>query len=397
MERQVRPVDAGTGARTFALYSLWGAGSAFLADRFDAAALLAGLLAMTALIVVRYFWDVKTSGDSGITTELAAFVTFGVGVLAFDSQYVVATALAIGLAALLRSRGFIHELSERFSDDDVVAVLQFAVITLVVLPLAPNIPLGPFEAINPRQIWLMVVFVSGIGLLGYLALRALGPRGLGVSGILGGLVSSTAVTLGFSRFSRAEPRFQLALVAGVIGASGLMYPRVLGEALVVASPLAAQLAVPLLVLGAAVVGMAVVWIRREGKAAKKDTDHPDQPVEIRNPLNLATAIQFGLLYGFIVLISKAVLATFSEESLLLVAALSGLNDVDAITLSTANLVAEGTLGASVGAQAVLLAVAVNTLVKAGIVWFVGSRFLARQVARVLVPAAAVAALWVLFL
>lgn len=393
MERQIRPDDTGTGARTFALYATWGAGSAFLADRFDVTALLGGLLAMTALVVMRYFWDIRTSGDAGITTELAAFVTFAIGVLAFDRLYVVAIALAIGLAALLRSREFIHGLGERFSDDDVVAVLQFAVITAIVLPLAPDQAFGPFEAINPRQIWAMVVFVSGIGLLGYIALRVLGKRGLGLSGILGGFVSSTAVTLGFSRLSKTSPELNLALVAGVVGASGLMYPRVLVEALVIDRQLAARLAIPLLILGVVVIGLAVWWLRMSENGS--DGDDADV-VEVRNPLNLATAIQFGLLYGLIVFVSKAVVDTFSESSLLLVAGLSGLNDVDAITLSTANLVADGGLAASVGAQAVLLAVAVNTVVKAGIAWFLGGRQLARAVVLVLLPAAAIAALAMLF-
>lgn len=387
MERQARPVDTGTGARTFALYAVWGAGSAYLADRFDVMALLAGLASLTALIVVRYFWDVRTSGDTGITTELAAFVTFGIGALVFDRLYLEATALSIGLAALLRSREFVHGLSERFSDDDVVAVLQFAVITAIVLPLAPDQTFGPFEAINPRQIWAMVVFVSGIGLLGYIALRLLGRRGLGLSGILGGFVSSTAVTLGFSRMSRTTSGLNLALVAGVVGASGLMYPRVFVEALVIDRTLAARLAIPLLVLGAIVIGLAVSWLRSD--AARPDEEEEDA-VEVRNPLNLATAIQFGLLYGVIVFVSKAVVDTFSEGSLLVVAGLSGLNDVDAITLSTAQLVAGGSLGASVGAQAVLLAVAVNTVVKAGIAFFVGGRRLARAVTAVLLPAAAAA-------
>jgi uncharacterized membrane protein (DUF4010 family) len=237
----------------------------------------------------------------------------------------------------------------------------------------------------------MVVFVSGIGLLGYLALRLLGRRGLGLSGILGGFVSSTAVTLGFSRMSKTTSGLHLALVAGVVGASGLMYPRVFVEALVIDRSLAVRLAIPLLALGAVVIGLAVSWLRSDADRAEDE-----ETVEVRNPLNLATAIQFGLLYGVIVFVSKAVVDTFSESSLLIVAGVSGLNDVDAITLSTAQLVAGGTLSASIGAKAVLLAVAVNTVVKAGIAFFVGGRRLARTVVGVLIPAAAVAVIAMFF-
>lgn len=384
LERQVRP-DAGSGARTFALYALWGAVSAYAGERYGAIAFLAGLLALTGIETVRYMVEVQSSGDFGITTEIASFVTFGIGFVAFAEQYVVAIALSVGLAALLRSKEWVHRLVDRFADDDVVAFLQFAVITAIVLPLAPNTAFGPFEAFNPRQIWLMVVFVSGIGLLGYLSLRIMGRRGLGLSGVVGGLVSSTAVTLGFSRMSKSFKGLNTALVAGVIGASGLMYPRVLVEAWVVARSLGARLLMPLLAIGVVVIGVAIVWLRRE----QADGDGAEH-LPVKNPLNLATALQFGLLYAGIIFVSKAVLDTFSEGSILLVAGLSGINDVDAITLSTATLVRDGGLSESVGAQAVLLAVAVNTLVKAGIAIAVGGRELARIVAFTLIPAAAAA-------
>lgn len=390
LERQVRP-DAGSGARTFALYALWGAASAFAGERFGALAFLAGLLALAGIETARYLVEVQSSGDFGITTEIASFVTFGIGFLAFDEQFVVAIALSVGLAALLRSKEWVHRLIDRFSDDDVVAFLQFAVITAIVLPLAPSTEFGPFEAFNPRQIWLMVVFVSGIGLLGYLALRVMGRRGLGLSGVVGGLVSSTAVTLGFSRMSKSFKGLNTALVAGVIGASGLMYPRVLVEAWVVARALGARLLIPLLAIGAVVIGVAIVFLRREQAG-----DDGAEPLPVKNPLNLATALQFGLLYAGIIFVSKAVLDTFSEGSILLVAGLSGINDVDAITLSTANLVKGGGLSESVGAQAVLLAVAVNTLVKAGIAVAVGSKQLAKIVAVTLVPAAAAAVVAMFF-
>jgi len=382
LERQVRPVDAGSGARTFALYAVWGAASAYAADRFGALAFLAGLLSLAGIEVARYVAEVRAGGDFGITTEMASFITFGIGVLAFDEHLLAALALSIGLAALLRSKEWLHGLVDRFADEDVVAFLQFAVITAVVLPLAPDTTFGPYDAFNPRQVWLMVVFVSGIGLLGYISLRLLGHRGLGLSGLVGGLVSSTAVTLGFSRMSKTNKGLHTALVAGVIGASGLMYPRVLVEAWVIARELGSVLAAPLLVVGLLVIGVAVIWIRREqGRPTEEDR------LEVKNPLNLATALQFGLLYAAIVFVSEAVLNTFSEGSLLLVAGLSGINDVDAITLSTANLVAAGGVSASVGAQAVLLAVAVNTVVKASIASALGSRELARIVLMTLIPAA----------
>ncbi len=387
LERQIGPGigDVSGGARTFALFAVWGAGSAFLGERFGSGVFLASLLGFGALLIVAYVSIASRTDDWGITTEAAAFVTFLIGALAFDEQYIAAVAVAVGTAAVLQSKDWMHAMADRFSHDDVVAALQFGVITSIVLPLIPDQTFGPFDAFNPRQIWLMVIFVSGIGLIGYLALRIMGRRGLGLSGLLGGLVSSTAVTLGFSRMSKESPDLTPALLAGVIGASGLMFPRVFTEAAVVAPTLIGELIVPLGILTLIVGSVAAYWFTRR---SSEPTGAADSVVEAKNPLSLSTALQFGGLYAVIIFLSKALLERFSAESLLLVAGLSGINDVDAITLSTANLVTEG-LDPTAAARAIMLAVVVNTAVKAGLAASVGSRQLRRAVMVALVPAALV--------
>jgi uncharacterized membrane protein (DUF4010 family) len=309
-------------------------------------------------------------------------VVFAVGVLAWQEQLVAAVAIAVGTTALLRAKESLHQLSERFSDEDVRAVLQFGVITAVVLPLVPNEDLGPFGAFNPFEIWLMVVLVSAIGLVGYLALRVLGERGLGLTGVLGGLISSTAVTLGFSRMSKGQGLLRAVLAGGILGASALMYPRVLIEAQLVSPELADELVWPLVALGTLVGIAAVYWLVRGGRSRSEGT------VEFRNPLTLGVALQFGLLYAAVVFISKAVLDRVTDSSLAAVGAVSGINDVDAITLSMANLVRDG-LDPAPAARAVLAAVVVNTAVKAGLVVWLGSRRLAAPVVAVLLPAALV--------
>jgi uncharacterized membrane protein (DUF4010 family) len=273
-------------------------------------------------------------------------------------------------------------LTDRFSDQDVRAVLQFAVLTAVVLPLLPDQDYGPFAAFNPRRIWLMVVFVAAIGLAGYVALRLRGERGLGITGLLGGLVSSTAVTLGFSRMSRDQPRLRTALVAGIIAASGLMYARVLGEAFVFAPDLALELAVPLTVLFVLVEGTAAYWWTRPVEVTAGGSS-----IDVQNPVTLTSALQFAALYGVVIFISKALIEHASQGALSVVGAVSGINDVDAITLAMANEVARQGLAPTVAARAVLAAVIVNTLVKAGMAVVLGNKALGRSVALTLVPAA----------
>ncbi len=382
LERQLarKAEGAYAGARTFALYGVWGAAAAWLGDRYGVGSFAVLAAAFLALVIAEYVVASVRGGDVGTTTEAAALVVFVVGTLAWSEEWVAATAVTVGLTALLRSKEFLHSLSERFSDDDVQAVLQFAVITAVVLPLVPNRDLGPFEAFNPFETWLMVCLVSAIGLVGYLGLRLLGERGLGVTGLAGGVVSSTAVTLGFSRLSRDQDHLRPVLAAGILGASAIMYPRVLIEAQVVSPPLARELALPLVVIGIGMLIVAGVWLTRPSE--REATGGPT----FRNPLTLTTALQFGALYAAIVFLAAALIDNVSADSLVLLGAASGITDVDAITLSTANLVQDG-LDTQVAARVVLAAVTVNTAVKGALVLMLGSRRLAVAAAGVLGVAA----------
>lgn len=384
LERQLGREEDATyaGARTFAFYAAWGAAAGYVGDEYGDAAFVVATAGFIALVVVGYVMASRRTTDWGTTTEAAAFVVFAVGVLAWQDQLVAAVAIAVGTTALLRAKESLHQLSERFSDEDVRAVLQFGVITAVVLPLVPNEDLGPLGAFNPFEIWLMVVLVSAIGLVGYLALRLIGARGLGLTGVLGGLISSTAVTLGFSRMSKGQGLLRAVLAGGILGASALMYPRVLIEAQLVSPELAGELVWPLVALGLLVGIAAVYWLVRGGRTRSEGA------VEFRNPLTLGVALQFGLLYAAVVFISKAALERVTDSSLAAVGAVSGINDVDAITLSMANLVRDG-LDPVPAARAVLAAVVVNTAVKAGLVVWLGSRRLAAPVVAVLLPAALV--------
>lgn len=389
LERQVDDRGVETGARTFALYAIWGAAASLAGDVWGGVAFGAFALGFLALVVASHVVTVARTGDTGTTTEAAQVATFVVGILAHLQEWTTAVAVAIVTAVVLGSKEWVQGFVGRLSPADTRAALQFAVLTGIVLPLVPDQSMGPYGAVNPREVWLMVVFVSAIGLAGYIGLRAAGDRGIGATGMLGGIVSSTAVTLGFGRMSRTDDALRPALAAGILGASGLMYPRILVEAFATAPALGARLA-PVLVGLTVVVGAAALWWWR----------HPvrDRPtdLQVENPLTLKVALQFGALYALIVLIARMLVVEASTSSLYALSAVSGLADVDAITLSVGNLVGDG-LDVGTGARAVLVAAAVNTALKAGLVLLVGTAALARSVGGVLVPTAVVAAAIALFL
>ncbi len=370
LERQlhVRVGEAYAGARTFALVGVWGVAAEAMGEWLGQGAFVAALVVFGAVVVASYLALTAKTGDVGTTTEMAALATFFVGVLAGRESYEVAAALAVGTAVLLRSKETLRGVAGRFEREDIAAALQFGVVTAVILPLAPDRGFGPLQAINPREIWLMVVLVSAIGFAGYLALRLLGARGLGLTGLLGGLISSTAVAMSFSRMTHRRAELTNVLVAGVLAASGLMFGRVLVEAAIVSPPLAAGLTAPMLVLLVVVEGAAYLVYRR-GRAGSRDDD---SGLRLQNPVTLPVALQFGLLYGVVVFLGRFLVENATSGSLVLLGAVSGITDVDAITLTAANLVNDGVEVREAG-RAVLAAVTVNGFVKTGLAAVLGTR------------------------
>lgn len=397
LERQLgrHPEEGYAGARTFTLIGLLGGLAALLASWYPGVGVAIVVLVL-AILVTSYIVGTARFGDVGTTTELAGAVTFALGFLVHRGLFTVAIALTVIVIALLRSKPALYGLAERFSDDDVRAVLQFAVVTAVVLPFVPDQGFGPADAVNPHEIWLMVVLVGAIGLAGYVALRLLGPRGLIPTGLLGGFVSSTAVALAFGRYARSLPALVPSLGVGILAGSGLMYGRVWLEALIVAPDLAARLVVPMAVLFVLVEGAAVVAFVRSGPRRPVPAEgEAGRVAGIRNPTSLATALQFGLFYGVVVAVARLLVERVSTSSLVILAAVTGITDVDAITLTAANLVREG-VDPDAAVSAVIAAVAVNSGVKAAIVWVVGGSEIGRRVTPTLGTAMVLAAAALLF-
>jgi uncharacterized membrane protein (DUF4010 family) len=291
----------------------------------------------------------------------------------------IAAAISVAALLLLALKDALHRLAQRIETADVEATLKFAIITVIVLPLLPNQGYGPpaLEVINPYQIWLMVVLIAGLNFVGYILVKVLGSEhGIGLTGILGGLVSSTAVTLGFAQRSRTEPGQSPALVLGMLLAWTLMFFRVLVEVGVVSRLLAARLAPGLSILGAASLAICFALWRRQRDAAKASVG------TVANPFELGHAVRFGLLFGAVTFATHAAQLYAGEAGVYATAALAGLNDVDAIALSMANLAAAQPDRAGVAARAVVIAVVSNTVMKFGYALWLGGPRLRRALAPV---------------
>lgn len=355
------------GVRSFGLITLLGGLVAYLQTTLQLTWLVIAAFGALAILIVISYYLTAQKGGIGITTELTALLAFLLGALCVWGELGLAAALAVASALLLTLKNWLHQVAERIELADVEATLKFAVITVIILPLLPNENYGPppLDVINPYKIWLMVVLISGLNFVSYILVKVLGQEhGIGLTGILGGLVSSTAVTLGFSQRSKQEPAMVSAFALGILLAWTVMFFRVLAAVAVVNVDLAQRLGIGIGIM--AVVSLAIcgfLWWRERAKKS-----HDTASVKSgNNPFELGEAIKFGLMFGLITFIAKAAQEYLGSAGLYLAGALAGLTDVDAISLSMANLALTDPESAGIAARTILIAVISNTLVKSGMI------------------------------
>ncbi len=362
------------GERTLALMGLVGCTAAMAADVLSSAWAFIGVISpLCALIAIAYFVAARR-GQVGLTTEVAALVTILAGALCYWGHMALAAALAVATTVLLSLKVETDVFVRRITSEDVYATLKFAVITAIVLPVLPNASVfdsPPFDVLNPYKIWLMVVFISGISFLGYVLVKVVGSRhGIGLTGLLGGLVSSTAVTLSFSQRSQQQRELAKPFALAIMVGWTVMFSRVVVEVAALNAALLGVLWMPMAASAAAGLGYCIYLY------FSQRTDEAGE-VRVSNPFELGPAIKFGLIYAVILLVSKAAQMYLGNAGLYLSSILSGLADVDAITLSVAELSSVGDLTLSAGARAIVLAAMANTVVKGGIVLTSGSGTLRR--------------------
>ena len=361
------------GERTFALMALVGALAAMIAEVLESSLAFMGVILMVGIFTaIAYFID-AWRGSVGLTTEIAILITVIIGALCYWDYLTLAAALGIITTVLLSVKIETDRLVSALTREDIYAALQFAVISLVILPILPresNLP-PPFDVLSPFRIWLMVVFISGINFVGYLAIKFVGPeRGIGLTGLLGGLVSSTGVTLGFSERSNRASSLAKPFALAIMISWTVMFARVLVEVGVLNLELLRLVWVPIAAAGA--VGLLYcVYLHLSQRTTEKDTQ------EFSNPFDLVAAIKFGLLYALILLVARAAQLYFGDTGVYISSLLSGLADVDAITISLAQLSDAGTVSMTVAAQSIVIATIANTIAKGAIVIIGGASVLKR--------------------
>jgi uncharacterized membrane protein (DUF4010 family) len=352
------------GIRTFPMITLLGCTTALLAEENQIWLFAVGMAGMVGLILTVYAFSAQ-HGDLGVTTEIVALLAYLIGGLVYWNEIWLAVALGVIVTVLLALRPFLHNLVARIDREDIYATLKFVVVSAVILPLLPDEAYGPWGVLNPFQIWLIVVFVSAVSFTGYVAIKLLGPRrGIGLTGFLGGLVSSTAVTLGFSQRSRETPPLARHLALGIVIASTTMYPIIVLQVLAFNQEFARRLWLPMGLLAAiGLGGSALLW--RAARSRELETTN------FANPFRLLPAIQFGFLFTVVLVVTKAAQESLGDTGVYLASFLAGLTGMDAITLSMAQLAGEE-VSLHVAVQSLLLAAAANTLVKAGLTAFLGA-------------------------
>jgi len=374
LERERKP-DAKAGLRTYGLVALLGCLSALIAKETNTGWILAlGLLTVGGMMMAAIIMDPPDDGDPGTTSVVALMLAYGLGAAVWLGYGKLAVMLAVAATALLYFKTQLHGFSQALSHKDLISILQFGVLSFIILPILPDQDFGPFNTLNPHQIWLMVVLISGVSLAGYAALRLVGVRhGAPVIGFLGGLVSSTATTMVFARHARQDASIVRTATLVILLANMTVLIRLGIVAMVLAPPLIPHLA-PLLGLGL-VLGLAVSILSWQRAGGSGELPMP----QVNNPTELRAAVAFGLLYGLVLLVSAWVQDWAGSKGLYLVSLASGLTDVDAITLSTLHLFNQGKLVDSPAVITIILAIVSNLVFKAGLVVTIGGMPLARRV------------------
>jgi uncharacterized membrane protein (DUF4010 family) len=388
------------GVRTFILLAQIGAVSSWLSLHLQSPWIfIVALLGVISAVMTAYVIENRRTQALGLTSQISAITVCLLGGAVMYGYAEIAVVMAIVTSAILTFKQPLHGFVARLGTDDLVAAVKLAIATFIVLPLLPNTPIDPWLIFNPYKLWLLVILISGLSLLGYVAVRILGQaRGHAVAGLAGGLVSSTAVSLSFARLSRLAPTGVIssssapetaasglvkqqndALAAGILLAWFMMCLRLLIMVGLLSWSLFQQLwpMLAAMALVSAVAAFGLFQHSRQQTHLGGSAQH-ETAVKVTNPFSLLAAGQFGLLFLAVLAIVRLAELYLPQQGLYLVAAIAGTTDVDAITLSMTEL-AKDQAKLSLAASAIVIATLSNTVVKALMVAILGSKMLAQKV------------------
>jgi uncharacterized membrane protein (DUF4010 family) len=361
------------GLRTYGLIALLGGLWGILAQQSGIVLMGFAFLSLTFVLLIAYSKSLNKFEDYSITSMVASLITFTLGTLAVFGHTTLASATAVVITLLLGFKPLLHSWLNKLEQHELEATLKLLLISVVMLPILPDRSFDPWGVLNPYLIWWMVVLIAGISYLGYFAIRILGNRhGPVLTGIFGGLVSSSALTINLSRLSSSYQNMQDALAAGILTACATMFFRVLILTFIL-NPELFQLLVPSLSLMGTITCLLAYLLWKNAPEFQANEE-----IKLENPFQLGMAIKFGAFLVSILLLSKVLKIYFGDMGAYVLAAVSGLADVDPITLSMSQMSKEG-LGLEVAAHAILIAVAVNSGIKSMVAFVLGDRALGLRV------------------
>ncbi|HHF3063534.1 TPA: MgtC/SapB family protein [Vibrio diabolicus] len=365
------------GIRTFSLVGLLGGLVGILANIYTPLLIGFALIALVILTCIAFVIQQKKSGDVSITGVVSIMVVFVLGNLAVSGEAVLAAAAAVITAVVLDNKRELHQALQKLQEYELDAALRLLLISIVMLPLLPNQSYGPWNALNPYEIWWMVVLIASISFVGYFAIKIGGAkRGILFTSVFAGLSSSTALTLQFSHLSREQASISPLLASGILLSCGTMFPRLL-IVLSVINPQLVKLLWPIVMAMMVALYIPAWWIWR-----RSEVEQIEQSNKQTNPLALQSALFFGLVLAVIMLLAHALSDWFGNAGVLLLSALSGITDVDAISLTLGRQSTQ-TLSVTTAALGILIAASVNTIVKMGMVIAIGDKKLWRRIAPVM--------------
>lgn len=366
------------GIRTFSLIGLFGGISTYIGINLNISFMIVAFFSLSLFLLILYIMELRIKRGVGITTVIAAFITYSLGALVILGERTLAIALTVVVTLLLSLKPRLHYLVKKIDQEELYAILKFLLITVVILPLLPNRGFGPGSFFNPYQIWLFVVLVAGISFIGYISAKLFGEKkGFILTSILGGIASSTALTLNFARIEKKGEHSYL-LATGILIAWFLVFPRILIITSIINFELSRHLVLPLSMLSLIIlIFVFIYWIK-----SKKEKLLSSDLIIFNNPFQLKTALSFGLLLVIIMFLVYLGKTYFGRFGIYAIAFISGITDVDAITLTMSSL-AKAEISLKVAVNAILLASIVNTIVKGLFVIFISHKMLKRKIILVL--------------
>ena len=369
------------GLCSFSIVSLCGALSCYLGEFMDSIVpFVTGLVVVGLLLVASHvaygLSNRENGGPAGVTTSTALIMIYFLGALCWFNRLLEACILMIVLLWLLAVKRQLHEFAKKLSSEDIMATVKFAVISLLILPFLPNHAFGPtgLEVLNPHTIWLFVVFISGIGFVGYVLIKVVGPgKGIWLTGLLGGLASSTALTLNLAGRSCDNEQYAADFTLGIVLSWSVMYVRLYLICVFLMPALAMPLLAPLIVPVVPGLGYALYLKIRESK------NHLQKTTDFNNPFKLLPAVKFGLVFTVVMFLANAARVYLGSGALIACSFLGGAAEMDAVAFSLIDMCRKSALENHSLILALLFASLANTIAKGGIVYFLGAKAMRRPI------------------